>query len=719
MDLGILQPLLPEAHREKGDIRNLPRSMASNTSENLTFVRPATFFLSGFSNAPQAKYYFVFLSIVYAVTVLGNSFIMCIIYLARRLHTAKYICVFHLALSDLCGSSALIPKVIDSFLFDHQDISYEACLANMFFVLHFMNLQSFTLLALAYDRLVAICFPLHYHAIVTKPAMFLILALMWTFSLIFFSVLVSFVNKISFCRSNVIDTYYCDFAPVFRLACNDNSVHVLLGRLCFGVLICMPPILIFVSYFCISLALLKIAHSLDRIKAIKTCTSHLILVAIFYLPILSNNIAFATTYIHPNARLINNSLTQTIPPMLNPIIYTLKTEEVMQAIKDLFKHSRVYANIEKNNEITSGDMDQERTENRNVSFLSAGLSGIPHTRYYHTFLIVPPLSTGATGTCSALLELGNTSAASASSPVIFIISGFTNMPHAKYYYMFLCFVYVVTVLGNVFIMCVIYLSRRLHTAKYIAVFNLAFSDLCGSSAVIPKLIDMFLFDHQAISYLECLANMFFVFHFMNIQSLTLLALAYDRLVAICYPLKYHAIITKKSMSLILGTMWLFSLVLFAILVGLVNRLVFCGSTVINSYFCDHGPIMSLSCNSNFINYMISVALFGFLICLPVLLITLSYCCIAAALFKIAHGADRLKAMKTCTSHLVLVAIFYLPILSVNVKSISTSIDQNSRIFNNSLTQIIPPMLNPIIYTLKTEEVMQSIKDLYQRRKVNT
>ncbi|XP_059401197.1 olfactory receptor 6N1-like [Carassius carassius] len=304
-------------------------------------------------------------------------------------------------------------------------------------------------------------------------------------------------------------------------------------------------------------------------------------------------------------------------------------------------------------------------------------------------------------------------------PATFFINGFSNIPHAKYYYVFLCFVYAVTVLGNSLIMCIIYLARRLHTAKYIAVFNLALSDLCGSSALIPKLIDMFLLEHQDISYEACLMNMFFVFHFMNIQSLTLLALAYDRLVAICFPLRYHAVITKTSMSLIIGGMWIFSMTLFAVLVGLVNRLSFCWSTVVNSYFCDHGPVISLSCNSNSINYLMAYILFILLICLPVILISLSYLCIAAALLKIAHGADRIKAMKTCTSHLVLVAIFYLPILSVYVKSISTSIDLNARIINNSLTQIIPPMLNPIIYALKTEEVMQSIKELYKRSKVNT
>ncbi|NP_001122058.1 odorant receptor 109-1 isoform X1 [Danio rerio] len=326
----------------------------SSHPANLTFVRPATFSLSGFSNMPQAKYYYMFLSLVYAVTVLGNSFIMCIIYLARRLHTAKYIVVFHLALSDLCGSSALIPKIIEMFLFDHQDISYEACLTNMFFVYHFMNLQSLTLLALAYDRLVAICFPLQYHAIVTKSAMFLIIGVMWIVSVTFFSILVGLVNTISFCRSNVLNSYFCDYAPICGLACNDITINILIGKTSYGLLICTPLILIFISYFCISVALLRIAHGAERIKALKTCTSHFMLVAMYYLPVLTNIIASATTPLHPNVQIINNSLTQAIPPMLNPIIYTLKTEEVMQSIKDLYRRSKV--NITKQRQMKFASM---------------------------------------------------------------------------------------------------------------------------------------------------------------------------------------------------------------------------------------------------------------------------------------------------------------------------------------------------------------------------
>nr|BAD06187.1 Main Olfactory Receptor [Misgurnus anguillicaudatus] len=324
-------------------------SMQSDSSVNSTFVRPATFFINGFSNIPHGKYYYVFLSLVYTLTVFGNSFIMCIIYLARRLHTAKYIAVFHLAFSDLCGSSALIPKLIDMFLFDHRDVLYESCLTNMFFIYHFMNMQSLTLLALAYGRLIAICFPLRYHAIVTKTSMCLVIAVMWIFSVTYFSVYVSLVNRLSFCKTNVVDSYYCDIGPIYRLACNDNSINVLFIKLSFGLLLCLPLILIIISYVCISLALRKITHGGDRTKAMKTLTSHLLLVAIFYLPYLSINILSFTTTMNPNVRIINNSLTQTIPPMLNPIIYTLKTEEVMQSIKDLYKRNKV-KNITENKE---------------------------------------------------------------------------------------------------------------------------------------------------------------------------------------------------------------------------------------------------------------------------------------------------------------------------------------------------------------------------------
>ncbi|XP_017537147.1 olfactory receptor 1496-like [Pygocentrus nattereri] len=304
-------------------------------------------------------------------------------------------------------------------------------------------------------------------------------------------------------------------------------------------------------------------------------------------------------------------------------------------------------------------------------------------------------------------------------PSSFYIIGLDNIPHAKYYYVFLCFVYAVTVLGNFFIMGTIYLARSLHTAKYIAVFNLALSDLCGSSALIPKLLDMFLFENQYISYEACLANMFFVYVFMTQQSLTLLAMAYDRLIAICFPLRYHAIVTKPAMTLIIGAMWILSMSFTALMVVLVTRLSFCKSTTVHSYFCDHGPVCRLACNDYSMNYIIGSVRTATLLYLPLILIALSYVCIGFALQKISQGVERIKAIKTCTSHVILVAMFYLPIIGIYTAALTTSINTNVRIINSALTQTIPSMLNPIIYTLKTEELLQAIKVLYKRTKVNS
>ncbi len=114
-------------------------------------------------------------------------------------------------------------------------------------------------------------------------------------------------------------------------------------KISYSLLIFTPLILIFISYFCIALVLFKIPHGVDRIKAIITCAAHF---KFFYIPFLSNNIASIITPLHPNARIINTSLTQKIPPMLNPIIYTLKTEEVMQSIKELYKRSKVNTTTE-------------------------------------------------------------------------------------------------------------------------------------------------------------------------------------------------------------------------------------------------------------------------------------------------------------------------------------------------------------------------------------
>ncbi|XP_030602659.1 olfactory receptor 5K4-like [Archocentrus centrarchus] len=307
------------------------------TMFNTTFVRPEKFYLSGFSNIPHITYYYVFLCFVYIMTVLGNGFLLSVISLAKTLHTPKYMIVFNMALTDLCGSTALIPKLLDTFLFDRRYIVYEACLSYMFFVLFFASVQSWTLVTMAYDRLIAICFPLRYHSFVTETSITAILLFVWIFLVSVIATMVGLLNRLSFCNSLVVNSLFCDHGPVYRLACNDTSLNYNMAAVLIILLIIIPVIFIVITYVCISVALSRTTSREERLRALKTCTSHLILVSIFFLPLIGTNIVAWASYIHPNARMINSTLTHTIPALLNPIIYALKTEEVINAIKKLCK----------------------------------------------------------------------------------------------------------------------------------------------------------------------------------------------------------------------------------------------------------------------------------------------------------------------------------------------------------------------------------------------
>ncbi|XP_035240205.1 olfactory receptor 1F1-like [Anguilla anguilla] len=300
-------------------------------------------------------------------------------------------------------------------------------------------------------------------------------------------------------------------------------------------------------------------------------------------------------------------------------------------------------------------------------------------------------------------------------PPFFFINGL-SMPHAKYYYVFLCFVFVVTLLGNSFVMFSIYTECSFHTPKYFSVFNLALADLGESTALIPNLIATFLFDSQYISFEACMANMFFVFFFSSLQALTLTVLAYDRLVAICLPLRYHAIITMQAMAVILTVVWAYDSVLLILMVSLVPRLSFCKSIVVESYFCDHGPIYRMACNDNHVNHIMVIINMVLLLYLPFILTVLSYVFISGALFKIASFEGRLKAIKTCSAHLIMVAMYYLPILSIYMAALCFSISPNVRIISTSFAKAITPMMNPIIYVLNTEEFKEFIKKTFQKKK---
>uniref|UniRef100_A0A3P8NPW5 G-protein coupled receptors family 1 profile domain-containing protein n=1 Tax=Astatotilapia calliptera TaxID=8154 RepID=A0A3P8NPW5_ASTCA len=276
----------------------------------------------------------------------------------------------------------------------------------------------------------------------------------------------------------------------------------------------------------------------------------------------------------------------------------------------------------------------------------------------------------------------------------FIISGFIGIPNIRYYFVFLCFIYIFSVVGNTLVMIVIILDRMLRSPKYITVFNLAFTDLLSSSALVPKVLDISLFNHYYISYNICLTFMFFCFTLISMQAFNLVVLSFDRVMAIMYPLHYQMRVTQK-------------LILSLIAFGHHSY------TRCSCYYCDHGPMYRLGCNDATPNYIIAFLAIVLVLGFPLAFIVGSYCCIGYSLSNISTFRERVKAFKACTGHLSLVAIYFLPIIFVYV--FWPVIHPNARIINLSMTSIMPPMLNPIIYVLQTQEIKESLRRLLKAR----
>ncbi|XP_034463371.1 olfactory receptor 1-like [Hippoglossus hippoglossus] len=299
-------------------------------------------------------------------------------------------------------------------------------------------------------------------------------------------------------------------------------------------------------------------------------------------------------------------------------------------------------------------------------------------------------------------------------PAYFIISGFIGIPHVKYYYIFLCFVFIFSVLANTAVMAVICLDPNLRTPKYIIVFNLAFTDLFSSSALVPKVLDVFLFNHHHIPYNDCLTFLFFCYTCLSMQSLNLVALSYDRLIAISYPLQYRVKITHRLMLCVVASSWLSVVTVILIATGLLTRLSFCQSVVIRSYFCDHGQLYRLACNDITPSFIMSYLLPALILWFPLIFILCTYLSISYALSKVTTVQGRVKALKTCTAHLSLVAIYFIPIIVTFM--FGRNIHPNARIINLCLSSVFPPTLNPIIYVLQTQEIKDSVRKLLKIRK---
>ncbi|KAM6448165.1 olfactory receptor 52P1-like [Liasis olivaceus] len=278
---------------------------------------------------------------MYLVTLLGNSIILLVIEVEASLHKPMYIFLSMLAAIDLVISSATLPKMLCSFLFLDREISFAGCLAQMFFIHSVSVMETTVLVAMAFDRYVAICFPLRYNSFFTGS----LAAKIGVAGVVRGTLLMSpcpfLMKRLSFCRTNIIQHTYCEHMAVVKLACGDTSINRAYGLSVALIVIGGDLLCIGLSYFFIVRAVLRLSSIEARFKAFGTCASHLCVIFISYTPALFS--FFTHRFGHnvaPHIHILLANLYLLFPPMLNPIVYGVRTKEIREQIIRVFLPSR-------------------------------------------------------------------------------------------------------------------------------------------------------------------------------------------------------------------------------------------------------------------------------------------------------------------------------------------------------------------------------------------
>uniref|UniRef100_A0A4X2JPJ6 Olfactory receptor n=1 Tax=Vombatus ursinus TaxID=29139 RepID=A0A4X2JPJ6_VOMUR len=294
----------------------------------------------------------------------------------------------------------------------------------------------------------------------------------------------------------------------------------------------------------------------------------------------------------------------------------------------------------------------------------------------------------------------------------FILLGLTNQTELQtpLFILFLG-IYLVSMVGNLILILLIWVSSQLHTPMYYFLSNLSFIDLCYSSVITPKMLENFVSEKNIISYPGCMAQFFFFLFFVIAEVYMLTTMAYDRYVAICRPLLYNITMVPWFCSLLVAGGYIMGGTGAIAHTSCLARLSFCGDNVIHHYFCDILPLLKLSCSSTYINKLLVMIVGGFNLLATTLLIWISYTFILLNILHMIHSAKgRSKAFSTCGSHLASVAILYGSIIFMYCQPASTSNITEQKV-SSVIYTIVIPMLNPWIYSLRNKDVKDALRKI--------
>ncbi|XP_039354836.1 olfactory receptor 14A16-like [Mauremys reevesii] len=294
----------------------------------------------------------------------------------------------------------------------------------------------------------------------------------------------------------------------------------------------------------------------------------------------------------------------------------------------------------------------------------------------------------------------------------FLLLGFCDVRELQilHFVMFVVF-YLAGLMGNLLIIAAVGLNHHLHTPMYFFLVNLSILDLGSISVTIPKSMANSLMNTRLISYPGCVTQVFLFLLFVATDFALLTIMAYDRYVAICQPLHYESIMNRRACVQMAASAWITGIVYSALHTGNTFRLPFCHSNVINQFFCEIPQLLKLTCSDSYLSEVVLLAFSVFLCLNCFVFIIVSYVQIFKTVLRIPSEQGRHKAFSTCLPHLTVVSLFLCTSFFAYLKPISSSAS-GLDLMMGVLYSLVPPVMNPIIYSMRNKETKAALKKLF-------
>lgn len=319
------------------------------------------------------------------------------------------------------------------------------------------------------------------------------------------------------------------------------------------------------------------------------------------------------------------------------------------------------------------------------------------------------LSSKVTFHClSSLHSLRTMNKSEISTVTQFVLLGFPGPWKMQItFFSMILLVYVLTLTGNMAIICAVKRDHRLHTPMYMFLANFSFLEIWYVTCTVPNMLANFLSKTKTISFSSCFTQFYFFFSLGTTECFLLCVMAYDRYLAICRPLHYPSIMTGQLCAILVCLCWLTGFLGYSIPIFFIFQLPFCGPNIIDHFLCDVNPLMALSCAPSPIIKHVFYSLSSIIIILTILYILGSYTLVLRSVLQVPSSAGRQKAFSTCGSHLVVVSLFYGTIMVMYV----TPASGNSVAMHKIITliySIVTPFLNPLIYSLRNRDMKSAL-----------